>query len=156
MTNAKRTTLSTLIVVGIILAVWLLTAARRTPSRSHDWPRIADLRPPRLSPAFGFVIAGDTGTGGRRVMNLVRQMCVIQEKEPLSGVFLVGDNLMGDAPFESAVQDRFLAPFNPLLKENVPFFAALGNHDCRPGISEKELTFPLFNMNGRNYYQKSF
>jgi 3',5'-cyclic AMP phosphodiesterase CpdA len=50
----------------------------------------------------------------------------------------------------------FEKPFADLLREGVPFYAALGNHDYEPGVKEFELRYAAFHMEGRRYYSQSF
>src|SRR5207248_9441457 len=42
-------------------------------------------------------------------------------------------------------------PFADLLREQVKFYAVLGNHDVEAG-RRVQTHYPLFNMNGANYY----
>lgn len=104
-----------------------------------------------------FSMLGDTGVkypGQRRV---VEQMVAVHREHPLEAVILLGDNLYEEDPFPISFQQRFLQPFAPLIREQVPFYACLGNHDVDPREKlEGELNSPLLHMEGRRYYSKTF
>lgn len=75
------------------------------------------------------------------------------QKEPVEFVLTVGDNIYPDGKPEHFVK-KFEKPFEDLLNVKVPFYASLGNHDVEGG-RKAQITYPLFNMNGENYYRLS-
>lgn len=118
-------------------------------------------RSTKAAPSFAqesiaLAFAGDTGTGKPRVRKIAERIAAVHDEHRLAGVFLAGDNFYGEKTFEESVDYRFMKPFAPVITRNIPFFAALGNHDHRDGMLEEEVQFPLFNMQGRRYYSKSF
>lgn len=147
-------------------------AAARSPRNSHGFntsdldgvPLPSTRRMPGLEQTakqedfpLRFVLVGDTGQKRNEQAPVVRGILKLHEKRPLDAVILLGDNLYGDEPFEYAMRDRFILPFTPLLKQDIPFYAVLGNHDVNSKERrEAELNAPQFNMRGRNYYTQEF
>jgi 4-amino-4-deoxy-L-arabinose transferase-like glycosyltransferase len=128
--------------------------------------RLFVCNPPKsVSSEVRVVVLGDTGKGeGKNKQFLLSStlFLVYAEKSFNDGVLLLGDNLYMEedskgmathTPSETA-RIEFEEPFLPLLKNNVPFYAALGNHDLDHGLEEFELNYPLFNMKGRRYYSR--
>ena len=108
-------------------------------------------------------VLGDTGKGkGRsRHISVVSAMRLVYGAKSFDdGVLMLGDNLFsGEADIgnPTAVARReFEKPFASLLKTGVPFYAVLGNHDYKYGLQSFELTYPLFHMQDRRYYTKTF
>lgn len=101
-------------------------------------------------------VAGDTGTARGEQRGIVRQMLAKHREHGLTAVLLLGDNLYGDEPFPTAFRERFIEPFEPLIREGVPFHAAIGNHDNEEGQRrEGEIHAPLLRMGGRDHYSLS-
>jgi 3',5'-cyclic AMP phosphodiesterase CpdA len=73
-------------------------------------------------------------------------MAAVHVRSPYDMVLMAGDNIYGGWS-QSAVVQRFEAPYRPLLDAGVSFFASLGNHDA---LQERQ--YPLFNMHGERYY----
>jgi len=65
-------------------------------------------------------------------------------------VVTAGDNIYPNGGADK-FRSNFERPFEGLIKGNVPFHASLGNHDVKSG-EQAQLQYPLFNMNGKNYY----
>ncbi len=104
-----------------------------------------------------FALMGDTGEPSVHLNRIIQQVSGLNKNHPLSAIFLLGDNLYGNEPFSVALQKRFMDPFWPLLRQNIPFHATLGNHDDNyPDRWEGELETPLFNMRGKEYHAKTF
>lgn len=105
-----------------------------------------------------FAIAGDTGVGDEWDQErLIKQMEKVHAEKPFDAFFLLGDNLYGHDPFPIAITERFVLPFSTFIRDEVPFYATLGNHDNdHPDRIESELHFPLFNMNGTDHYTETF
>ena len=108
-------------------------------------------------------VLGDTGKGkGRsRHISVVSAMRLVYGAKSFDdGILMLGDNLFsGEADIgnPTAVARReFEKPFASLLKTGVPFYAVLGNHDYMYGLQSFELTYPLFHMQDRRYYTKTF
>lgn len=104
-----------------------------------------------------FSMLGDTGVKYPDQQKVVEQMLAVHRERPLEAVILLGDNLYEEDPFPLSFQQRFLQPFAPLIREQVPFYACLGNHDVKPRDKfEGELNSPLLHMEGRRYYSQTF
>ena len=100
-----------------------------------------------------FAVLGDFGTGERDEYNVAAQMLEVHHRSPLDLVLAVGDNIYPNGSARYFVK-HFEEPFVGLLKEHVKFYAVLGNHDVEEGRND-QLRYPLFNMNGSNYYTLS-
>ncbi len=98
---------------------------------------------------------GDTRSGDSRQAQLGEMLDAINQKAPLDGIILLGDNapLLGNPAH--ALKKAFLTPYASLIEQQIPFFASLGNHDLRSGMKQYQLSFSQFNMNGP-YYSKVF
>ena len=93
---------------------------------------------------------GDFGTGERDEYNVAAQMLEVHRRSPIDLVLAVGDNIYPNGSARYFVK-HFEEPFAGLLKEHVKFYAVLGNHDVEEGRND-QLHYPLFNMDGSNYY----
>jgi hypothetical protein len=102
-------------------------------------------------PLLRYAVIGDWGIGDRSQYELAKKMFEIHQTTPIEFVLTVGDNIYPDGKSENFVK-KFEKPFEGLLSANVPFYASLGNHDVEGG-REAQIKYPLFNMNGENYYQ---
>ena len=100
-----------------------------------------------------FAVLGDFGTGERDEYAIATQMLEVHHRSPLDLVLAVGDNIYPNGSARYFVK-HFEEPFAGLLKEHVKFYAVLGNHDVEEGRND-QLQYPLFNMNGSNYYTLS-
>lgn len=80
------------------------------------------------STAVHLIFIGDTGSGSDRQRDLAARMHKLAGRVRLDGVFLLGDNVYGRDK-EDLFRERFLDVYRDLLSANVPFHAALGNHD---------------------------
>lgn len=101
---------------------------------------------------------GDTGTGNKHQYAIGRRMAeVADEFGPMTACLLLGDNIYEDDELEVGLRNRFLKPFDPLIGRHIPFYACIGNHDYSSLKKAKfEFKTPWFNMNGHNYYSKTF
>jgi len=97
-----------------------------------------------------FAVVGDFGTGESDEFAVAAQMLDRHRKAALDLVLAVGDNIYPNGSARYFVK-HFEEPFEGLLKEHVKFYAVLGNHDVEEGRKD-QLNYPLFNMDGSNYY----
>ena len=97
-----------------------------------------------------FAVLGDWGTGDDDEIGLARQMVAHHHQTALDFVLTAGDNIYPNGSGRH-FQKKFEQPFAGLLKDQVNFYAVLGNHDVEDGRRD-QLQYPLFNMGGRNYY----
>ena len=95
-------------------------------------------------------VMGDFGTGEDDEFAIAEQMLKAHRAAALDLVVAVGDNIYPNGSARYFVKN-FEQPFEGLLKEQVKFYAALGNHDVEEGRKD-QLHYPLFNMGGSNYY----
>ncbi|NJM89554.1 MAG: metallophosphoesterase [Hydrococcus sp. RU_2_2] len=65
-------------------------------------------------------------------------------------VLLTGDNIYNNGEIEK-ISAVFEQPYQALLKQNVRFYAVLGNHDIRTNNGEDEIRYSGFHMKGRYY-----
>lgn len=97
-----------------------------------------------------FALIGDWGSGYDGQMAVAERMARFHAAEPFEFVVSVGDNIYPNGSHED-FGEKFERPYAPLIKHNVPFYVCFGNHDVREG-ADAQMRYPLFNMNGRNYY----
>ena len=97
-----------------------------------------------------FAVLGDWGSGDREEYELAKKMYEFHQKSPIEFVLTVGDNIYPNGSSSRFIK-HFEQPFCDLIRAEVPFFATLGNHDVEDK-REHQLNYPLFNMNGQDYY----
>jgi predicted MPP superfamily phosphohydrolase len=97
-----------------------------------------------------FAVVGDWGTGDQDCAGIARQMLASKQSSSLDFVIAAGDNIYpnGSGRYFSS---HFERPFAGIIKDRVPFYAVLGNHDVEEGRQD-QCQYPLFNMAGKNYY----
>ncbi|MBL8191584.1 MAG: metallophosphoesterase [Acidobacteria bacterium] len=115
----------------------------------------ADPKPPLPSgkPAegtFRFLVLGDAGTGKEGQLAIARRLTQFLTERTFDTVLMLGDNIYSSGKASDA-RAKFEQPYADLLRQNVKFFAVLGNHDVRSGRSF-QIHYPNFNMGGRAYY----
>ncbi|WRH66564.1 MAG: metallophosphoesterase [Planktothrix sp. GU0601_MAG3] len=101
-------------------------------------------------PLFCFVTIGDTGTGEKGQYEVAKAMVSYYQNHPFQVVTLLGDNIYTNGEIEK-IKDVFEKPYQYLLEQKVKFYACLGNHDIRTENGNRQVTYPLFNMQGRYY-----
>jgi hypothetical protein len=121
-----------LVVALALLASWAATSSGQAPAPQET---------------VRFAVIGDMGTGGPRQHDIGRQMATVRQRFPFGFVITVGDNIYGGQS-RADLQKKFEQPYQILLKDEVPFYASLGNHDSVP----IQTNYKLFNMNGARYY----
>jgi 2',3'-cyclic-nucleotide 2'-phosphodiesterase (5'-nucleotidase family) len=91
-----------------------------------------------------FAVIGDSGTGDDAQIEIASLMFrYFTEARRFSFVLMLGDNLYGDD-----YTGEFAIPYKALLDANVPFYAALGNHD-----RDNEQHYKPFHMGDTDRYQ---
>lgn len=89
---------------------------------------------------------GDMGLGNNAEDKVARQMSAYHQVLSFDFFIMPGDDIYGGhAP--SDFEQKFAAPFDPLLNAGVRFYASLRNHD---NIAVERFYKP-FNMNGQRY-----
>lgn len=124
-----------------------ITSACAAPVRPVDTVPVS---PPAVSlplqkDSIRFAVIGDTGTGGAEQYRLAQQMIAVHSKFPFEFVLLTGDNMYGAEGPRDFV-NKFEAPYAPLLKTGVKFYASLGNHD-----ETDQIFYKPFNMDGKRF-----
>ena len=97
-----------------------------------------------------FIVMGDFGTGGSDEVAIAHRMAELHRQAPLDFVLGAGDNIYPNGAGHLFTRN-FEQPFTDLLREQVKFYTVLGNHDVEAGRRD-QTHYPLFNMNGANYY----
>jgi hypothetical protein len=97
-----------------------------------------------------FAVIGDWGTGDEDQYGLAKKMLETHTRSAFEFILTTGDNIYTNGSGRHFVK-KFEQPFAGLIKEHVPFYATLGNHDVQEGRQD-QTTYPLFNMKGNNYY----
>jgi acid phosphatase len=100
-----------------------------------------------------FAVIGDWGNGKGGQMAIGERIARVHGESTIDLILSVGDNIYPDGEPED-FGNKFERPYAALIKQKVPFYTVFGNHDVRKG-REAQLRYPLFNMNGNNYYTVS-
>ena len=81
------------------------------------------------SPVY-LAFLGDSGTGNARQRRVSAQLQRVADTNKLDYVFLLGDNIYnkGESKY---IKPKFLDVYQPLFAKDIPFHAALGNHDVK-------------------------
>ena len=98
-----------------------------------------------------FAIIGDWGTGDSDEAGTARQMFAAHQRTPFDFIIAAGDNVYPNGSGRYFGR-HFEQPFADLLKDQIKFYAVLGNHDVDAGRQD-QCQYPLFNMGGQNYYK---
>ena len=93
-----------------------------------------------------FAVIGDNGTGQPPQYDVARQMLSAHAAFPFEFVVMLGDNMYGSQRPRDFF-NKFEGPYGALLRMNILFYAALGNHD-----EPSNRNYPGFNMGGQRYY----
>jgi len=93
-----------------------------------------------------FAVIGDTGTGDAAQFQIAQGMQRARAEFPFEFVLMLGDNIYGNND-ASGFRQKFEAPYQPLLKSGVKFYAVLGNHD-----DPNQRLYKPFNMDGKRFY----
>ncbi|MBD1872888.1 metallophosphoesterase [Nodosilinea sp. FACHB-131] len=99
---------------------------------------------------LNFMAAGDVGTGAEEQHAVAQAMIQRQRMAASALVLLTGDNIYEDGEIEK-IDRVFEQPYADLLRQNIKFYAVLGNHDIRTNNGEDQVSYPGYNMAGRYY-----
>jgi hypothetical protein len=141
-------------VVRPILLLALLTTACVQAGLDEDRgafvgpaPSASDaLALPSRPDSIKFLALGDMGRGHPPQYEVASQMEAFREVFPYDFVIMLGDNVY-DGGTAADYRAKFELPYQPLLEDDVEFYAVLGNHDAT-----NQPQYPLFNMGGQRYY----
>jgi hypothetical protein len=131
--DSSRRLRRAIVVALALLASWAATSSGQAPATQPETIR--------------FAVIGDMGTGGPRQLDVSRRMVTVRERFPFSFIITVGDNIYGGQS-RADMAKKFEQPYQTLIKDNVPFYASLGNHDS----VQVQTNYKLFNMNGARYH----
>jgi 3',5'-cyclic AMP phosphodiesterase CpdA len=115
---------------------------------SHDLTAWGN-SPKKFTP-FRFAALGDVGTGNIGQLAIAQVMNDYFQKRPFALVLMTGDNIYEDGEIER-VGATFGKPYRFLRRQQVPFYAVLGNHDIRTNNGIDQVNYSAFNMQGRYY-----
>jgi predicted phosphodiesterase len=110
-----------------------------------------DFTDPSEEPLVRFAAIADNGFGSPDQMAVAKSMWETYQQKPYPFVLMAGDNIYSYGEIKLA-KAYFEEPYAPLLKENVKFYAVLGNHDIiKTNNGIDQINYPLFNMSDRYY-----
>lgn len=93
-----------------------------------------------------FAVIGDSGTGKTGQYDVALRMEESWSRFAFGFVIMLGDNLYGGEGAKD-YRKKFELPYQGLLKNDIRFYASLGNHD-----EAVQRNYHLFNMGGERYY----
>jgi predicted phosphodiesterase len=121
------------------------TAPKPAPPSGAAVPASAT-RPPIGKDSVKFLVLGDTGVGDRAQYDVAEQAWKSHSVFPYEFVIMLGDNMYGSERPQD-FSKKFEVPYKPLLDANIPFYAALGNHD-----DPNQRYYKPFGMGGQRFY----
>jgi len=102
-------------------------------------------------PLLRFAAIADNGFGSPDQFAVAKSMWDTYQQKPYGFVLMAGDNIYAYGEIKLA-KAYFEEPYAPLLKENVKFYAVLGNHDIiKTNNGLDQINYKPFNMNDRYY-----
>jgi predicted phosphodiesterase len=133
----------------ILAAVASVMAASRDQAPRPAVPQMSaagETLPPVGKDSVKFLVLGDTGTGDRGQYDTAAQVWKSHAVFPYEFAIMVGDNIYGSERPQD-FKNKFETPYKPLIDANIPFYAALGNHD-----DPNQRFYKPFGMNGQRFY----
>jgi hypothetical protein len=122
--------------------------ASNPPASPESQPTFTE---PSEEPLVRFAAIADNGFGSPDQMAVAKSMWETYQQKPYPFVLMAGDNIYSYGEI-SLAKAYFEEPYAPLLKENVKFYAVLGNHDIiKTNNGLDQINYPLFNMSDRYY-----
>jgi predicted phosphodiesterase len=92
-------------------------------------------------------IIGDSGRGTPEQHQVAQQMERFRERFKYTFVVMLGDNIYEGPATADDYRRKFEEPYAALLRDDVEFYAVLGNHD-----DPRQISYAPFNMDGQRYY----
>ena len=134
--------------LALVAGVSILAAAKDQAPRAGAAQQAAavETMPPVGKDTVKFLVLGDSGTGDRGQYETAAQIWKSHEMFPYEFAIMVGDNIYGSERPQD-FKSKFETPYKPLLDANIPFYAALGNHD-----DPNQRFYKPFGMNGQRFY----
>ncbi len=135
--------------VLVLAAVAQALTKRQRPPAPATAPVMSaasEVLPPAGKDSVRFLVVGDSGTGDRGQNETAAQMWAAHAVFPYEFAIMLGDNLYGSERPQDFVS-KFERPYKPMLDANIPFYAALGNHD-----DPNQRFYKNFSMGGQRFY----
>jgi len=146
----KTDTVRTVAVLWALLVGAAVVQAISSPQRpSANAPAMSattEVQAPLGKDSVKFLVIGDSGTGDRGQYETGAQMWAAHAVFPYEFAIMLGDNLYGSERPQDFVS-KFERPYKPMLDANIPFYAALGNHD-----DPNQRFYKNFGMGGKRFY----
>jgi len=138
----------TITIALILAAVVSVVAATRDQARPGvpQMSAAGETAPPVGKDSVKFLVLGDTGTGDSGQYDTAAQVWKAHGVFPYEFAIMLGDNIYGSERPQD-FKRKFETPYKPLLDANIPFYAALGNHD-----DPNQRYYKPFGMNGQRFY----
>jgi predicted phosphodiesterase len=126
--------------------VLLAAVADQAPKPATSMSAATETRPPVGAGSVKFLVLGDTGTGDRAQLEVAAQAWKSHQVFPYEFAIMLGDNIYGSERPQDFAR-KFEQPYKPILDANIPFYAALGNHD-----DPNQRYYKPFGMGGQRFY----
>ena len=131
-----------LVVATVVVAAF----ADQVPRPATSMSAVTETHPSVGRDSVKFLVLGDSGTGDRAQREVAAQVWKSRQVFPYEFAIMLGDNIYGsERPQDFA--EKFEKPYKLLLDANIPFYAALGNHD-----DPNQRYYKPFGMGGRRFY----
>lgn len=102
-------------------------------------------------PLLRFAAIADNGVGSSDQYAVANAMSQTYQKQPFPFVLMAGDNIYSYGEI-SFVKAYFEEPYAALLRQDVKFYAVLGNHDIiKTNNGLDQINYKPFNMSDRHY-----
>jgi len=126
--------------------VQAIAGQQRAPQGAPATAAATEVQPPVAQDSVKFLVIGDSGTGDKGQYETAAQMWTAHSVFPYEFAIMLGDNLYGSERPQDFVT-KFERPYKPMLDANIPFYAALGNHD-----DPNQRFYKFFGMGGKRFY----
>lgn len=136
-------------IIAVLWSLLVCAAMLQAISSQQNQPAMSassEVQPPVGKDSVRFIVIGDSGTGDRGQYDTAAQMWAAHAVFPYDFAIMVGDNLYGSERPQDFVS-KFERPYKPMLDANIPFYAALGNHD-----DPNQRFYKFFGMGGKRFY----
>jgi hypothetical protein len=131
-------------------ALGLALGSRSLIAKTSASKAIASQSATQSAATYRFVALGDVGTGNIGQLAIADVMNHYYQQHPFKLVLMAGDNIYDDGDIQR-VGATFGRPYRFLRKQQVPFYAVLGNHDILTNNGVDQVNYSAFNMDGRYY-----
>jgi len=136
--------------IALTLAAAVSTvAAGRSQAPRPGVPQMSaavEIAPPVGKDSVKFLVLGDTGTGDRGQYETAGPAWKAHAVFPYEFAIMLGDNIYGSERPQD-FKSKFETPYKPMIDADIPFYAALGNHD-----DPNQRFYKLFGMGGQRFY----